>query len=42
MSEKMEEGKSGLGRGGKILIYLAILGAVNLAAFLLDWGFWIY
>lgn len=42
MSEEMEGGKSGLGRFGKILIYLAILGAVNLAAFVFDWGFWIY
>lgn len=41
MSEEMQGG-GGLGRFGKILIYLAILGGVNVLAFVFDWGFWIY
>lgn len=30
------------GRTTKILIYLGILGGVNILAYVFDWGFWIY
>lgn len=42
MSDEMQGGSSGLGRFGKILIYLGILAGVNVLSFVMDWGFWIY